>query len=253
MTDLVDHPSGGYRFLPGDEPYSAGAAAAPGYRLLRLAVDPPLPWRQGMERVREWLWKQGRPVDALCGVELRSPAPFTRQGFLDFNRPYRELLADWGLLVEGVNPIARTNVAPAVSPPAVEVLVAATVAMPAGDSQEGGFVVAGAGELRGGPLLDAPVVRPSGTDPDAVDEKARYVLRVMSRRLQGLGAGWEQVTGVRVYTMLDLEAVRPALLEVAGPAAGEGFTWVPSRPPIDELAFEMDCRRVLSEQRLASM
>ena len=37
---------------------------------------------------------------ALCAMELRSPAPFTMQGFIDFNREYCAVLKAWGLYVD---------------------------------------------------------------------------------------------------------------------------------------------------------
>ena len=39
-------------------------------------------------------------------------------GFIEFNQGYRTILEEWDLLLDGINPVARTNVAPAVAPPA---------------------------------------------------------------------------------------------------------------------------------------
>ena len=60
---------------------------------------------------------EGRPRAALCAIELRSPTPFSFEGFDAFNAVYRALLTEWKLLVDGGNPIARTNVAPLVGAP----------------------------------------------------------------------------------------------------------------------------------------
>ena len=45
-------------------------------------------------------------------MALRSPAPFSFPGFDEFNARYVEMLKAWDLLLDGVNPVARTNVAP---------------------------------------------------------------------------------------------------------------------------------------------
>src|SRR5439155_301202 len=78
----------------------------------------PVPWRAGFSLIERHLEGLGRTRAALCAVQLRLPAPLSFEGFVDFNRGYRALLDDWGLLVDGRNPIARTNVAPVVGAPA---------------------------------------------------------------------------------------------------------------------------------------
>src|SRR5687768_7057704 len=119
---LVSNPSGNYRFLPGIEPYSCGAVADAGWQVVHATLLNPPPYRAGFEAVDAHLRAIGRPRAALCGVELRSPAPFTRQGFIDFNRGYCEVVAGWNPLVDGVNPVARTNVAPVKNPPSEPVM-----------------------------------------------------------------------------------------------------------------------------------
>ena len=114
---LVDHPAGNYRFLPGIAPYSCGAVSAAGFEIVHAIFQRPPPYRAGLEGVAEFLSAEGRPRAALCGVELRSPRPYTFQGFAEFNAGYAAILKSWGLFVDGVNPVARTNVAPVVDPP----------------------------------------------------------------------------------------------------------------------------------------
>ena len=50
---------------------------------------------------------EGRPKQALCGVELRCPAPMTPDGFHEFNIGYRAILEDWDIIIDGVNPVGR--------------------------------------------------------------------------------------------------------------------------------------------------
>jgi hypothetical protein len=42
---------------------------------------------------------------------------FTCTGFNQFNLGYIDVLEKWDILVEGMNPVARTNIAPQVNPP----------------------------------------------------------------------------------------------------------------------------------------
>src|SRR5437762_6707100 len=46
---------------------------------------------------------------------FRSPFSFT--GFNGFNAGYVDMLKSWEILLDGVNPVARTNVAPELNPP----------------------------------------------------------------------------------------------------------------------------------------
>src|SRR3989442_16023501 len=84
------------------------------------------------------------PSQALCAMELRSPRPFTFQGFTDFNAGYVDVLKSWDILEDGLNPIARTNVAPAVEAPAEPILYGFSFTAPAANAAPT-FVVAGGG------------------------------------------------------------------------------------------------------------
>uniref|UniRef100_A0A540VCH0 RidA family protein n=1 Tax=Litorilinea aerophila TaxID=1204385 RepID=A0A540VCH0_9CHLR len=245
---LVDHPQGHYRFLTGIAPYSSGVIAMPGYEIVRARLAAPLPYRQGFELIDRHLDGCGRPPQALCAVELRIPEPLTFDGFAAFNADYQELLARKGLLVEGLNPIARTNVAPAVAPPEEAVLYAFSYTVPNPETRPT-FVVAGAGDLRDqADLSPAAIVRPGDTTPAGLRAKATCVMEVMAARLQGLGLAWADVTAVDVYTVHSLSPLLvDVLLAPMGPAARHGVHWFYSRPPISGLDFEMDLRGVARE------
>ncbi len=113
MVDVIDFPSGGYRFIKGVFPYSAGVAALPGYRIERVRFPEPLALPQAFTRIADVLGRAGRAATAFCACELRSPAPFTEDGFAAFNRGYVAVLKEWGLFAAGANPVARANVCPA--------------------------------------------------------------------------------------------------------------------------------------------
>ena len=172
-TPLLPGPDPSYRFLPGGEPYSSGAVATPGWEVIHATLQAPVPWREGFAAIERHLRALGRPRTALCAIELRIPTPLTFAGFAEFNRGYRALLGEWGLLVDGRNPVARTNVAPVVGPPAEPSLYAFSYTVAAEEAGGPTFVAAGSGELRPGPASRASVVRPDETSADALAGEGR--------------------------------------------------------------------------------
>lgn len=248
---LIDNPGGNYRFLTGIAPYSSGVVAMPGYELVRATLHQPVPYRQGFALIDQHLAEAGRPRQALCAMELRSPQPFTFAGFSAFNEGYQKMVAEWDLLVAGRNPIARTNIAPQVQPPAEPALYAFTYTNTTDQTQSPTFVVAGAGDIRGSRLQPEDVVRPGETSVNAMQEKAAHVMGIMQARLTGLQANWSQITAIDIYTVFPLQPyLATTLLQPVGPAAIHGVHWYYSRPPIIDLAFEMDMRGIRREIRL---
>ena len=245
----VANSAGQYRFLPGIDAFSSGAVALPGHDIVHATLASPIPYRDGFALIDRHLGALGRPRAALCAIELRSPRPFSFGGFDEFNRGYRAILEDWKLLVDGVNPIARTNVAPVVAPPAEPALFGFSYTVPAEGAPSGAaptFVVAGSGDTRGRTAAD--IVRRGETSADALAEKAAYVLETQQARLAGLGVGWADVTAVDVYTPHPIHALlERAILPAMGPAAAHGVHWFLSRPPIEGLEYEMDMRGVRRE------
>ena len=114
---LAENKLGNYSFLKGIAPYSAGVVAEAGFEIVHVRLSRYVPLRLGFDAIDAHLGKAGRPVQAICGMELRSPKPFSFTGFNEFNAGYVDVLKKWNLLVDGINPVARTNVAPAVNPP----------------------------------------------------------------------------------------------------------------------------------------
>ena len=241
-TILLPNVPGGYSFVRGISPYSGGVVAAQGFTIEHVRLGNLVAWKDGFEQVDEHLRAVGRPRTALCAMALRSPAPFSFPGFNEFNAAYVEVLKSWELMVDGVNPVARTNVAPEGDPPPEPSLYSFAYTVPAGPGPMA-FVVAGAGELPEGSLDPRDVVRAGETSPDALAEKAHFVLGLMQGRLYGLGATWDNVTTTNVYTVYDLNALlRTELLPRIGRAARHGVTWHYTRPPIVSIEYEMDLR-----------
>src|SRR5437764_2100778 len=146
MTATREFAPGGYRFIPGVFPYSAGVAALSGHEIERVRFRRPLPLAEGFARIRKLLTAAGRPLAAFCACELRSPAPFTQAGFRAFNKVYVGTLAEWGLFENEVNPVARSNVCPQIDPPPEPSFYAFAYTIPAADAPPC-FVVAGSGEV----------------------------------------------------------------------------------------------------------
>ena len=247
MTTKIFAP-GGYRFIPGVFQYSGGAAAEPGFAIERVAFAKPVPMARGFEEVAAIIKGRGRPLTAFCACELRSPAPFSDAGFKGFNELYVETLARWGIYdtASKTNPVARSNVCPEIGPTAEPSFHAFSFTV-ASDSARPTFVIAGSGEAReGGASYRERTVRHGETSPDAMREKAVFVLGEMERRLKLLGFTWNNTTAAQVYTVYDLF---PFLADeiVRRGAARHGLTWHFCRPPVQGLDYEMDCRGVAAE------
>lgn len=206
-----------------------------------------VPLAQGFERVRAHLGAVKRPLQSLCGMELRSPKPFTFQGFADFNGSYVKVLKEWDIFLDGVNPVARTNVAPEVGAPAVPSLYGFSYTIPSSLPRKT-FVVAGGGELPEGSLDPHDVVRRGETSPDAIAEKARFVMGLMTGRIKELGVSWDEATVTEIYTVYNITPfLADTILKPMGKGNIHGALWHFSRPPIVSIEFEMDLRGVARE------
>src|SRR5947207_16029589 len=115
---LLSNPRGGYSFLKGISPYSAGVVAAKGFAIHHVRLARSVPWKAGFDRIDNYLRMAGRSRHALCAMALRSPKPFSFAGFTEFNAGYVQILKSWDLLIDGINPVARTNVSPVFDAPA---------------------------------------------------------------------------------------------------------------------------------------
>jgi len=216
--------------------------AAAGYEIEHARFAQPVPLQDGFDRVKAHLVRIGRPLQSLCGMELRSPKPFTFQGFNEFNAGYVQVLKSWDIFVDGVNPVARTNVAPEVNPPAVPSIYGFSYTIPSRRARKT-FVVAGGGELPEGSLDPLHVVRRGETTPDALREKTRFVMGLMTGRVEELGVSWDDATVTGIYTVHDIVPFLAA--EVLKPMAkgqAHGVLWHYSRPPIVTIEYEMDLR-----------
>ena len=244
---LTQNRLGSYRFLKGIAPYSAGVIAEAGFEIIHVRLLRSVPLWEGVHAVEAHLRKAGRPLRAICGMELRSPRPFTFTGFHEFNAGYVELLKKWDLLVDDMNPVARTNVAPAVNPPVEPALYGFSYTVESSTKRKT-FVIAGAGELPEGSLNPHDVVRLGESNPAAIQEKMRFVIGLMEGRLRGLGVSWNDVTVSEIFSVHDIHPfLKAELLERQQEGAAHGLTWHYSHPPIEGIEYEMDLRGCATE------
>jgi hypothetical protein len=243
---VKDFQAGNYRFIPAVFQYSGGVAASPGYEVERVRFDKMPSLADGFALIAKYIEAADRPLTAFCACELRSPAAFTDDGFRKFNEHYVETLAEWGLFDGKTNPVARSNVCPEIGPPSEPSFYAFSFTRPS-QSATPSFVIAGSGEAReGGATYSERTVRYRDLSPDGLKEKVRFVADAMERRMGEFGFGWKDTTAVQTYTVHDFHPVFAEALVRRG-AARSGLTWHFARPPVIDLEYEMDCRRVLRE------
>ena len=249
MPNPIPFSDGGYSFLKGGFPYCQGVRARDGFVIERVRLARPLSMERGFAAIEAHLKSLGRPRTALCAAELRSPKPFSMSGFTGFNEGYVAVLKQWGLFRDGLNPVARSNVAPEITPPAEPCFYAFCYTVSVRQASPT-FVVAGSGEWPSGGKFPEDIVARGDVSAAGMQSKARWVLDAMENRLTELGVNWQQVTASQVYTVYDLHSIlRDQIVPRAG--NGAGVTWHYCRPPIEELDFEMDVRGVAAERVLA--
>jgi len=241
-----DFPAGNYRFIPAVFQYSSGAAADSGFEIERVRFDSLLPLAEGFARAARYIQAAGRPLTSFCACELRSPAAFTEDGFRTFNEHYVKTLAEWSLFDGSINPVARSNVCPEIDPPAEPSFYAFSFTRPS-QSTTPAFVIAGGAEARGGSgSYPERIVRYRDLSPDGLREKVRFTVAAMESRLGAFGFGWNNTTAVQAYTVRDFHPLMSDELARRG-ATRSGLTWHFARPPVIDLEYEMDCRRVMRE------
>jgi hypothetical protein len=241
-----EFPAGNYRFIPAVFQYSSGAAANPGYEVERVRFDRLLPLAQGFAQAARYIQAAGRPLTSFCACELRSPTAFTEDGFRTFNEHYVKTLAEWGLFDGSANPVARSNVCPEIDPPAEPSFFAFSFTR-SSQSTTPSYVISGGAEARGGSgSYPERIVRYRDLSSDGLREKVRFTVGEMENRLSAFGFTWKDTTAVQAYTVHDFHPFMSDELARRG-AARSGVSWHFARPPVIDLEYEMDCRRVMRE------
>ncbi|MDB5927802.1 MAG: hypothetical protein JWN13_6738 [Betaproteobacteria bacterium] len=244
MAEVLAFQPGNYRYIEAVFQYSGGIAAERGYEIERARFIKPLPLRDAYAAVETHLTSIGRPSTAFAACELRSPEPFTDQGFYEFNKTYVTTLERWGIYKSGeppVNPVARTNVCPVYDKPAEPVMYAFSYSVPqqpGKSTARGSFILSGSGDARAsGNTYRDRIVRPDDTSPEALREKVRFVVAEMEQRLALLGFSWKDAVAVQAYTVQNIGHLVGEELAARGAGA---LTWHYARPPVIGLEYEMD-------------
>jgi hypothetical protein len=252
MSALPVFEAGGYRYIKAVFQYSGGVAAQPGFEMERARFAKPLPLRDAYAAVEAHLKSIGRPSTAFAACELRSPEPFSDQGFYDFNQVYVRTLERWGIYKDDdddpTNPVARTNVCPMYNKPAEPVMHAFSYTVPAGSrATRGTFITSGGGEARGGTgTYSERIVRLNDTSPEGLRDKVVFVVAEMERRLALLGFSWKDAVSTQAYTVQNIGHLVGETMAARGACAG-GLEWHYARPPVIGLEYEMDVRGAARE------
>lgn len=238
----------GYAYIPAVSQYSAGVLADEGYAITRYTLSKLVPISEAFTLIEQRLKEQGLPLTSVCAFELRSPSQFSEEGFKRFNDEYVGRLAEWGIIVSDENPVARSNVCPAVSPPQEPSVYAFCVVTPTSISSERPFIVSGSGEApEGRATYREHTVAAGDTSDQGIERKTTWVMGEMQRRLAHLSRDWSDVAAAQIYTVHDFYTSMTGSLSPLV-AVGCPLAWYFCRPPIQGLEFEMDCRRVTTEQ-----
>ncbi|MHB8614322.1 MAG: hypothetical protein ACYDAL_18175 [Candidatus Dormibacteraceae bacterium] len=172
-----------------------------------------------------------RPINAIAGLELRSPAPLGKAEFDSFNQEYVSGLRSLGMEMDRLVPAARTNVAASVGGVSEPSVYAFTYTVPA-DRARSAFVLSG-----------APEPHP-GTPAEMLDS----IMHILSGRLKDIGTFWGAATAIQLYGMDNVQdLIVDRVLSRAGDVAVHGIKWFPSLPPIEGLRFEVDARSAGTE------
>jgi hypothetical protein len=246
----IDIQAAGYCYLPYAFQYSGGVEALAGHQIERVELSRPLPLAEGFNWIEQYLKRIGVPLVGFCACELRSPAQFTDAGFIAFNRHYTQTLKRWGVMKnDDDNPVARSNVIPPLHKPSEPSFFAFCYARPV-PGASGSFVIAGSGEAGDGPApYSERSIRWGETSPDAMRDKAVFVLRRIEERMAAFGKTWADTTATQVYAVHDLNGHMEQEIVRRG-AAQHGLTWHFARPPVEGLEYEIDCRSVPLEHRV---
>lgn len=248
MAEVAVFAAGGYRYIKAVFQYSGGVAAEPGFEIERARFTKPLRMADAYAAVEAHLKAIGRPSTAFAQCELRSPEPFTDQGFIDFNRVYVKTLERWGIFKDDDNPVARTNVCPMYDKPAEPSMYAFSYTVPAKEAKRGSFVIAGGGDVssEGKGLYAERIIRYQDTSVEGLREKVVFVADEMERRLKLLGFGWKDAVSVQAYTVQNIGHLVGPELAKRGLMDG-GLVWYYTRPPVIGLEYEMDVRGAARE------
>lgn len=263
--DIADNEAGGYRFIPGIPAFSEGAVAMPGFAVVHVRFDRLVPLEESYALVERELQSAGRPMQALCGMELRIARPYTVPEFRALNAGYIAVLRDkWKVFVDGINPVPRCNLALTVDRVAGPSLYGFSHTVPAAVSYRT-FVTAGVNDgvlvygpntfrqIAAGETLTRVADAPADGDVGDADTRRRleFILDIAGKRLDHLGVTWADATQVELYVARPLgDAWEKVVLPRVGGSGQKGIRWHYGLPPFQGPQVEIDVRGFTQEKIL---
>ncbi len=235
---LLDNQAGGFRVLPAGGVFCGGVVPLEGHEIVHVLVQPWIPLERAWGFIEDYLKSLGRPVQALCGMELRIPRQLTLEAFRGFNRPYAEQLAKWNLVLGPYSAVCRTNVVPALDTPGQPVVHAFSCSMPS-DAIGATFCVSGTADIDArGQIIAAGDVSPAG-----MKQRLQYCVEVITERLAMLELNWSAATHIDLCVAEDIPGLMAGVV-VPGlqGAAARGSRVHHARPPIVGTEVELECR-----------
>ena len=244
----IQNERGSFRFTRGSAFYASGVIADPGFEIVRATFDKSLPLGAGFDAVQHHLQARGRPPQALCGLELRGPAPYpTRPLFMEFNSKYVDRLRRLDLLVDGLIPITRANLAVVDGSVREQHVYAFMYTVPS-EFERTTFAISATADLKIYSEGAVENVAAGDVSPSGLKEKVTFVVDALDRKLRDLGTSWDMATQIGVYCVHPIGDLIPqVILPAAGSGGRNGVTWYFTKPPIVGLEVEIDVRAVLQE------
>jgi hypothetical protein len=248
---LINRPDGNFDYVPGHGTYCSDVLPHDGYQVAHATFVRPMALKPAFEAIKSHLAGLGRPMTALCGMELRIAQALSFDGFGAFNAEYIALLNHYGLRDGERATMTRTNVAPempAAKPPSPSVYAFSYI-VPGARVGRKSFVCSGSGELAGNGRES--IVQLGDISPEGLRQKARWVMQQYDKRLPSLGLAWADATNVNLYCVHSpMSFFVSEMLEVMGAGAWLGVHWHYARPPILEIEYEADVRGTALEMYL---
>jgi hypothetical protein len=176
---------------------------------------------------------------------LRSAVQMSSADFTAFNQSYVEMLRANGFPAEPPFPLARSNVAMYIDPPAAHTLFAFTYTTAAsGATSARDYLISGMPDSIKGPVRTR--VADGDPSPAGTEKKAAHVFDGLRERVRDLGGGWSDITGIQSYTARAIEPVQKLLSKYG--LSHVGLQAHPALPPVLLSEFEADVRAVSVER-----
>jgi len=244
MADTTrEFAAGNYRFIPAVFQYSSGAAADPGYEVERVRFDRLVPLADGFAQVANYIQAAGRPLTSFCAASCVRPRPSPRtvsgpstsitsrrspNGDCSTGRPIR-----WRAAMSAPRSIRRPS--------------HRFMRSPSPGRVKRGAELRHCRRRRGarGAAAIPSASCATATQPEGVREKVRFTAGEMEgvSARSGSAGRTRQRCRPTPCTILSRDGRR------AGPPRRDAFRpdLALCAPPVIDLEFEMDCRRVTRE------